>query len=680
MEIYSHIKQLLRKAEEIAREHGIIVGRVSRNAPSSIDKEGGVVIFDVDPETYFTNYTDIAQSGSYLAVVDVKSGEIVSLRVVEVHRQDMLSELNLPEFTSSLPRPEASGLLTRTRIKAKPLLAYNPIKETIQAANYVIEPQSPIIKPVKIKTIQKILGLPTEGVFLGFITIGDRPAFNGYAPLYIPLKAFYQHVLVLGTTGSGKTTLLKNMIASICSRYNYKSEQPSIIIMDPNKDYVHLPLRPIWEKTVGMDWELESHLIKVIEDKISKPSGIVIILPITQYVIDRLIKEKTTWVKALRIIAQDYFNIVYRNILERIGALIEIIDLDVVDQPEKGGFRYVLIRAEIKYGDGIIDRIEIYVIPYGFRFNMMNPRDFIELNPFFTQQARDALYRILLKLKKEGITFNTLQEFYNVIQEARYIRGGKARGITLDPRQETIIELIHRLAIHRFTLENIIRQLGSMVDTGFFDIEIPSDKDKYLIEPSIEAIMEAHFRVFKGYPIVIDLEYLQENSPGDPRQAIAISAFRILNKVFTWKLIKSRMREDTQPVLILIDEAHRFFPSYGGGRDEYAEHVSGMIDRIARLGRARRLGIIFSTHSPKDVHDIILQLTNTKIILRMDKSLITRLEIPSEYRDFIVKASDRVGVIKTHALRLGYTSFRTTLPLTGHYDLSALEIKRSSSN
>lgn len=682
IKIYEDVKKKIELAENIAKEHGIIIGRVSRNAPSSINEEGGVIVFDVDPEIYFKNFEDIARSGGYLAVVDIKTGEIISLRIIEVIREDLLSQLNLPEFTSSLPRPEATGLLTKTRVKAKPLLAYNPIKDVVSVAGYVIEPQSPIIIPKRVETIQRILGLPTQGIFLGYVTTGDQPLFDGLTPLFLPLKAFYQHVLVLGTTGSGKTTLLKNMIASFVSCYKYpcneESEKPSLVIIDPNKDYVHLPIKPFWEKTPGMDWGLEKKLIEKSIKYLRRPKGLVILLPITQYVIDRLIDSKTTWVKALRIIADSYFKETYKSIIERINGKILDYNVEVIDQPGMGGLKYVSIEAHIRYSEGEEDQVELFIIPYGFRFKDMEPREFIELNPFFTQQARDALYRILIRLKKENIVFNTLNDLYEVLQQVRILRKEKIQQISSTLGK--VVELINSFAIHKATLDNIIRQIGIMVDTGFFDIRILcTDKEEscYLPEPDIKAILEKHLTELKGYPIVVDLEYLQENSPSDPTQAIAIAAFRILNKIFSWKLVKSRSREPSQPVLILIDEAHRFFPSRGGAiSTEYIEHVSSMIDRIARLGRARRLGIIFSTHSPKDVHDIILQLTNTKIILRMDKSTISSLDVPSEYKEFIIKASDRVGLIRTHALRLGYATFRTPLPLTGHYDLSAVYTRK----
>ncbi len=675
--IVDRVADALRRADEYAQRYGVIVGRVSRSAPSSISEEGGEVVFEIDPETYFTHPLDLATSGSYLAVVDIKTGDIVSLRVVSIERRDLLAELNMPEFTYALPPTDAAGLLTRTRIRAKPLLAYNPRKQTVEAANYVIEPQSPIIKPRDPEIVQRILGIPTEGAFLGYLTIGDKPLYGGEIPLYLPLKAFYQHILILGTTGSGKTTLLKNLVCSLSSGYNYSGDKPSIFIMDPNRDYVHLPLRPRWEYGFGVDRGIEERLLEKTVKKVRRPGGLVVILPVTQFSISEIASGDTTWVRVIRELAGEYFDTVYRGVIERLGWKAEILEHEVIEYgDDKRGLKYAYLRASIDYGDEA-EETRLYIIPYSFRFRGMPPKEFISLNPFFTPQAREGLYRLLIKLEREQIMFNDLDEFYAALQWARLYMGRKENEqLVLDPRRTRLIEILRSLSLHRATVDNMIRQLGAMIDTGFFDVKITSSgKTVYLDEPSIELLLELHHRVFDGYPIVVDLEYLQENSPADPEQAISIAAFRVLTKIFTWKLVKSRRRERTQPVIILIDEAHRFFPSRGKSRgEEYVEQVSAMIDRIARLGRARGLGIIFSTHSPKDVHDIILQLANTKIYLRMDKNMLPYLEVPSEYRDFITRSSDRVCLIKTHALRLGYATFRTTLPLAGHYDLSALHI------
>ncbi len=683
--LVTSLEKRVKRAVEIAEKHGEIIGWVSRTSPSVISEEGGVVVFDVEPEVYFGVFHELASAGSYLAVVDIKTLNIVSLRVVNVERRDVLAELDLPDLSVSSPQRDVYGLLTRTRIRAKPLLSYDPINDVVSTANYVIEPQSPVIRPLSERVIQRILGLPTNGVFIGYPTVGDRPVFDLKAHLFIPMKAFYQHVLVLGTTGSGKTTLLKNIVSSITSGYNIGGNKVSVIIMDPNRDYVTLPLKPRYEYGEGLDIELERKMIESTTGHVERPRGLVLIIPITAMLLEKLGIKDTTWAKALMMVADEYFNSTYLAIADRLGWDVEVLDKQVQVYEEAHGrerkpLRFVEYRVKFVYEDGLEDRVKLYMIPYGFRFNELSVKEFIALNPYFTRNAKDSLSRILNYLAGRGVVVESLRELYEALREARYRideRYNKKQNThprNINPRINMIVELIKDLAIHRSTLENMMRQIGSLIDTGLFDIEIPGGigENRFLREPPITLLLEKHGELFNYYPIVIDLEYLQENTYSDPEKVISIAAFRILNKVFHWKLERTRKRIATQPVLILVDEAHRFFPSRGGGREDYIEHVSGMIDRIARLGRARRLGLIFSTHSPRDVHDIILQLANTKIVLRMDKSQISSLDIPSEYRELVLRAGDRVGVVKSHVLRIGYMSFRTPLPLAGHYDLSAL--------
>jgi DNA helicase HerA-like ATPase len=667
------LEERLNDAIKLANKLGRIVGYVSRTSPSYIDEEGGYVVFDVDPVVYFENYDLIAQAGSLLGVVDIKTLNVISLKVVSVERRDVLAELDLPDMYFPIPHAEASGLLTKTRIKAKPLLAYDTKTGEVRVANIVIEPQSPVVLLTDPEVIQRVLGLPTEGVFLGYSTVGDTPLFGGNAPLLLPLKAFYQHILVLGTTGSGKTTLLKNMIASMHSGYKLIGEKPSIVIFDPNKDYVTIPLEPPWLFTGGVS-EDESRLAKKVLDQINKLDGVVIILPVTRSVVDEYIDKYESWARILKAIAEDYIKGIINPIISRFGWSGEIAEIEVVQEPGKTvPLRFVKAKVRISYGYTTRDAY-YYVIPYALRFRDFTPKELVALNPYFTRQAKDALQRILQALSAKGAVIETIYDLYEAIKEARFRieeRVTKPRGVVLDPNREYVVQIIRDLAIHKSTLENMIRQIASIIDTGIFDVYTKGvGEDKYLYEPPIGEILDKHFQLFNGYPIVVDLEFLQLHSMADPEKTISIVAFRILNKIFEWKLIESRYRMSSQPVLIFIDEAHRFFPSRGGV-EEYIENVSAMIDRIARLGRARKLGLVFSTHSPRDVHDIILQLTNTKIVLRTDKSHLGVLDLPEEYREFITRASDRVGVIKSHVLRLGYSTFKTPLPLLGHYDLSA---------
>lgn len=672
-DILKTLEDRVQAAIKLAAQYGEIVGYVSRTSPSMINEEGGYVVFDVDPTTYFSNFQVLAQAGSHLGVVDIKTLNLISLRITSVERRDVLAELDLPDMYFSLPHTEVSGLLTKTRIKAKPLLAFNPETGEVVASNFVIEPQSPVVLLKDPGAVQAVLGLPTEGVFVGYVTIGDTPVLKGGAPLFIPLKAFYQHVLIVGTTGSGKTTLLKNIIASIKSGYRLPDSKISVVIIDPNKDYVTLPLKPPWK----FESSARSEEIEIADKTLTNLiglSGVVIILPVTRSAVEQFIEKAETWARVLKLLAENYIESVLAPIARRFGWRFKIVELEVYEEPTKRGvIRLVKAVIEIDYRE-FKDTVHYYIIPYALRFTDFKPKEFIALNPYFTRQAKDGLLRLLHALSQKNAHIETVYDLYEALKEARSRideKQSRPRGPVLDPNKEYVVELIKDLAIHKSTLENMIRQVASLTDTGIFDVYVKGQGDRYLREPPLEEVLERHFELFQGLPIVVDLEFLQLHSQADPEKTISIVAFRVLNKVFEWKLVESRVKFETQPVLIFIDEAHRFFPSRGGV-EEYIEHVSSMIDRIARLGRARRLGLVFSTHSPKDVHDIILQLTNTKIVLRTDKTHLQSLDLPEEYRDFITRASDRVGVIKSHVLRLGYATFKTPLPLAGHYDLSAI--------
>jgi len=181
------------------------------------------------------------------------------------------------------------------------------------------------------------------------------------------------------------------------------------------------------------------------------------------------------------------------------------------------------------------------------------------------------LHRILHALTCKNAYLETIYDLYEALKEARYRLEDKytrPRGVVLDPSREYVVEVIKDLAIHKSTIENMIRQIAAIIDTGLFDVYTKgSGEDKYLHEPPLGLVLEKHFELFNGYPIVVDLEYLQIHSEADPEKTISIVAFRILNKIFEWKIVESRYRMTAKPVLIFIDEAHRFFPSRGGQRN-----------------------------------------------------------------------------------------------------------------
>ena len=286
---YAEIKSKLEKALSIASKYGKIIGFVSRFTPSRISDEGPILQFDVDPYEYFINHECVASAGNFLAVVDIKTCEIVSLRIKGIERKDVMAEARVPEAMGLKPKIDASGLITKARIYAEPLLAWNPETNEVKAVTYVIEPQSPVIKP-KSEVLEKIIGLPNEGVVLGALTVNE--VNFEYVKVKLPLRAFYQHILVLGTTGSGKTTFLKNLIISLLNAKDYKIDEslkPTVIVIDSTKDYLHTILEPKWEVIDPYLRKVEENLaLYLMNGSWNVPQEITIILPITKYLISEL--------------------------------------------------------------------------------------------------------------------------------------------------------------------------------------------------------------------------------------------------------------------------------------------------------------------------------------------------------------------------------------------------------
>lgn len=654
-EAYIEAKDKLEEALKKAKRYGKIVGYVSRFAPSRIGSEGSLVQFEVEPLEYFRSHEDVSIAGAYLAAVDVKTGEIVSLRIKSVERRDVMSELGVPEAIALQARLDASGLITRAKVTAEPLLSWNPERDEVKAATYVIEPQSPIIKPNP-KVFEKILGLPMEGVIVGLLAVGERPL---KVKIKLPLHALYQHVLVLGTTGAGKTTFIKNLIYALLSELDFNVEEnnkPTTIVLDSTRDYVHIVLENVWKQEPNMEQEKE--LAGTLFGNVKGINDAIIIIPITKQLVENLrkygimVKAKLNYIEDyLALLGEYYVKTTYENIIEKIlNGIIEDLKIDVKGY---GASRHIVVK--LTYLRNNMKRtINLTLIPYAFSFNEVKGSELAILNPFLTSQARDHLPRIIRAFEDYGFKLLTLNDFLETLREALFKRQSEAYNV-----------LFTRLGVHKGTVENIIRSLGILDDSGIFDVVMGNE---VIGEPNINMFLEQA----KGKLIVVDLEFLKENTPIVSGNVENVVALRILYRVFMWKMLRYSEKVKTQPTIVIVDEAHRFFPATGGGEGEYVIQVSNMLATIARLGRAKRLSIIFATHSPKDVHDIVLQLTNTKIIFRMDPAVIGQLDIPYEYKSLIPRMRDRFALIKTHALRLGYMLICTSLPIVGHFDLSVI--------
>jgi len=119
----------------------------------------------------------------------------------------------------------------------------------------------------------------------------------------------------------------------------------------------------------------------------------------------------------------------------------------------------------------------------------------------------------------------------------------------------------------------------------------------------------------------------------------------------------------TSPPPMSIDDAHYYFPQEGAREDFNKEVVEAVINKLTRLGRVRRMGVVFATHSPADLNDMVIQLTNTKIAMRSGPKVLKRM---TEYAGELAYAQSGVAVAKSFVYRTHAVTFKTLPPQTRH--------------
>jgi DNA helicase HerA-like ATPase len=495
-------------------------------------------------------------------------------------------------------------------------------------------------------------------VVLGAYTIGEEPVMLGgkVARALLPYEALFSHMLVVGTTGSGKTTFVKNFIKSLIDL----KKGISIVCIDENGDYIQTIFDPQWdieEETKRREEELTSGLYKDIRGL----EEINIFFPVTRYFIE---ENNITDLKEL---AQQYYEHFLRKMHEQVMQSEEDVKYSCVINGKTS-----ILTLTIVGRDGRKETRQIRIIPYVLNFKHLKSK-IASLYPYFTARAREAFPNLIKVFEEEIENLKSkIAKICGSLEEPKLKVVENLEDLIYNLneiekwgdmyRKNTIAICASEAKMFPKTLENIIYGLHNINNMGIFDVQIGG---KLLEEPPIDIFLkENSLTVLDLRPLGI----LEEEQLA--RGAKRILTLRILNRILGYKIEKEfERKKPLPPTIVLVDEAHRFFPRSAGTEEEreYIEYLSGALERIARLGRVRGLGLILSTHSPKDVHSAVLNLCNNKVVFRLEPSLAEELGLPKEQRDLVSRASDRVGVVTSHALRLHYATFKTPPPVLGHF-------------
>lgn len=104
---------------------------------------------------------------------------------------------------------------------------------------------------------------------------------------------------------------------------------------------------------------------------------------------------------------------------------------------------------------------------------------------------------------------------------------------------------------------------------------------------------------------------------GLPNEVAGPLAAAIGRLLFQYKLHQSREERETDPVLLVCEEAHRYVPDRGEAQYAVAQEA---IRRIAREGRKYGLGLMLVSQRPADVEGTVISQCNSWIILRLSNS------------------------------------------------------------
>ena len=655
-EVFSLLEEMKKRmdaAESIASQIGEVVGRVSPYTESQAGARGNELRVLVELDSYLDRKKHLAQPGAVLAAVDLATLEVVSLKVVGVLRTDFYSMLGSREFLTPYPMvQDPRGLLTKPQLLVEPLLAFRFDAGKLlegKAASYVIEPRSPVVIP-KPEYLETLVGIRGE-VVLGALTIGEEPVMLGgrVARALLPFDDLFYHTFVVGTTGSGKTTFIKNLIKSLLNL----NKGVAVVCIDENGDYVQTIFDPLWELESEGAERLEEEIANQLYGRVGGLKEINVLLPVT--------KHLAKGVSSVEELAEKYYEDYLKKLHMQACPEAEC-NVKVEEEKAKEVTIPVLSLTILNEQNGVKEIRKVRIIPYALNYNILKER-IAELYPYFTARAREAFPNIF-RTFTNGSKIEELKS--RISREC-----GRAPNLTLATSLEGLIQNLdeiekvggfkvfaYYMRIFEQTLRNLVNGLNNINQMGIFDVRIG---ERVIREPDVEMFIRSDSLT------VLDLRPLSMLEEPLTRGAKRILTLRLLNRILGWKMEKEF--EKTSPTIVLVDEAHRFFPRAAGTEEEreYVEYVSGALERVARLGRVRGLGLILSTHSPKDVHSVVLNLCNNKVVFRLEPSLAEELGLPREQRDFVSKASDRVGVVTSHALRLHFATFKTPPPVLGHF-------------
>jgi len=686
-EVKREVSKAIERAEELAKKfsdktHVLpIIGRVSSRKPITFNMTERTVVLDIEFPDYFRGKVGI---GDYIAVANIIDGSILLMEVQEITRRDIksiIAPIAMGSMQSEVRSPER--LMTPAEVVAKVIAQIN-IKDGkihVSEPERPPEPGSPVFYPAP-EIVMAALSMPEEGITLGILSNSTGKVI-ARAPVKVPIEVLFKHMLVLGTTGSRKTTLLKNMIVS----GYWGCKDLRFLILDARQDFPYIIFpRCVWKLTTEVDPKEEEEIAQVYMHGIERDLDMMDVEEV-------LVVRPVMWSEELSVddAVKEYVNSLLKAIDEESGIKVSVVSIEKVDHPQ---MRKVVF--EVTDQKGRKRKRIMYVFIYGMLFWDIAPMlpNFL---PEMKESARQS-YPILIRMFKEDVVEALASPEIKDLKKLSSQLFMQAKQVTLQGKSKALSAMDISNIIRREHLRNILRDLlkaghdiksiyafisymqameksrYGTVEVKFDDIVHPKSKE-HLVRLLTSLMLKCPFMDKKLGGIPIREPNFRElfekhrvivvDTSGLGRYSFAhLIIYRFLDELLEYQ----KSTHAKSPWLVMIDEAHLYFPS--GKRIPEEKEAIALIEekltQLIRLGRRERIGLIFATHDPRDLNSIAIQQTNTKVYMRSERKILEYLDLDAKYRASLELARKGKGLVRCYIYAPHYIYFRTCLPLCFH--------------
>jgi len=175
-------------------------------------------------------------------------------------------------------------------------------------------------------------------------------------------------------------------------------------------------------------------------------------------------------------------------------------------------------------------------------------------------------------------------------------------------------------------------QFRSLIDADKPPQESKQDSHKSLLNKIDSLSSDVRFNFLmqnwdSGKDDIVDIfkQFISDDAPihiidlsGIPNEVAGIVSSVIARTLFNFKVWETAEERESNPILLVCEEAHRYVPNKGEAQYQSAQEA---IQRIAKEGRKYGLSLMLVSQRPSELESTVLSQANSWIVLRLTNDI-----------------------------------------------------------